>query len=76
MISNSPSIIILIPYFGNWPFWMPFFLESCRHNPDIDWLLIGDCEVIDNLPPNVRFNQISFSDYCSHISKCLNLEFK
>ncbi|EXF95355.1 hypothetical protein HK44_026140 [Pseudomonas fluorescens HK44] len=31
---NNPSsrIFFLIPYFGRWPFWMPFFLESCRRS--------------------------------------------
>lgn len=72
---NPPSILFLIPYFGNWPFWMPFFVESCRHNPDIDWLLIGDCAEIPNLPPNVRHRHISFADYCAFIADRLGFAF-
>jgi hypothetical protein len=51
----EPRIRILIPYFGAWPPWMGLFLESCRANPSIDWLLLGDCGPLDaDLPPNVR----------------------
>lgn len=72
---NPPSIILLIPYFGQWPFWMPFFIESCRCNPDIDWLLIGDCAELDDLPDNVRQQRIGFEDYCHFVSSRLGFRF-
>ncbi|MEX6501451.1 DUF6625 family protein [Pseudomonas zhanjiangensis] len=72
---NPPSIIFLIPYFGQWPFWMPFFIESCRCNPDIDWLLIGDCAELEELPSNVRQQRISFEAYCDFVSTRLGFEF-
>ncbi|RUQ45547.1 hypothetical protein D8M30_15595, partial [Corynebacterium pseudodiphtheriticum] len=65
MINPCPRIIFIIPYFGCWPFWMPFFLESCRHNPDIDWLLFSDCPMPANVPTNVRIEHITFADYCT-----------
>lgn len=71
-----PSILFLIPYFGQWPFWMPFFIESCRANPDIDWLLLGDCGDPADLPANVRYRHVEFADYCAWISVRLGLEFK
>lgn len=71
----QPSIIFLIPYFGQWPFWMPFFIESCRANPDIDWLLLGDCGDPVGLPSNVRYRHVEFVDYCSWISARLDLMF-
>lgn len=73
---SPPSIIFLIPYFGQWPFWMPFFIESCRANPDIDWLLIGDCGEPADLPANVRYRHAEFSDYCAWISSRLGLKFQ
>lgn len=72
---TPPSIIFLIPYFGQWPFWMPFFIESCRCNPDIDWLLIGDCAELEDLPGNVRQQRISFEDYCGFVSARLGFRF-
>lgn len=72
---SPPSIIFLIPYFGKWPFWMPFFLESCRHNPDIDWLFFTDCGVPADAPANVRFHETSFADYCAYVTQQLGISF-
>lgn len=71
----NPSILFLIPYFGKWPFWMPFFLESCRYNPDIHWLFFTDCGVPDDAPENVHFRTISFTAYCQHVSSRLGIPF-
>lgn len=75
MINPRPRILFVIPYFGRWPFWMPFFLESCRRNPDIDWLLFSDCGAPDDLPSNVCIESISFSDYCALVSRRLGIDF-
>lgn len=72
---STPSIIFLIPYFGKWPFWFNYFLESCRYNPDIDWLIYTDCELPENSPSNVKFHPISFVDYKVLISKKLGIHF-
>lgn len=75
MIKSTPRILFVIPYFGSWPFWMPFFLESCRRNADIDWLLFSDCGTPDNLPPNVQVEQITYKEYCQLVSARLGIEF-
>nr|WP_283105459.1 DUF6625 family protein [Pseudomonas moorei] len=64
-----------MPYFGRWPSWMPFFLESCRRNPDIDWLFFSDCGIPENLPPNVTVESMMFSDYCGIVSERLGIDF-
>lgn len=71
----NPRILFIIPYFGRWPFWMPFFLESCRHNADIDWLLFSDCGIPENLPDNVRVEIIDFKSYCQLVSDRLGIHF-
>jgi hypothetical protein len=68
-------IAFVIPYFGKWPVWMPFFLESCRRNPDIDWLFFSDCGIPENLPDNVRIRALSFPDYCDLLSQRLGIRF-
>lgn len=75
MSAAASRIIILIPYFGRWPFWMPLFLKSCEFNADIDWLLIGDCGEPENLPGNVQYQPCSFADYCQRVSARLDLQF-
>ena len=72
----APRILFLIPYFGRWPFWMAFFLKSCRFNPDIQWLFFSDCGVPLDAPDNVRFRSLSFTEYCGLVSARLNIEFQ
>lgn len=72
---NAPSICFIIPYFGKWPFWLPLFLESCRHNPDINWLIFTDCGVPENLPKNVLIEEIGYADYCALVGEKLNIKF-
>lgn len=71
----SPSIRFIIPYFGDWPFWMEFFLAGCGRNPDIDWLFYTDCGVPNEAPANVKFIEISYQDYCALVSERLQISF-
>lgn len=75
-MSKSPSICLVMPYFGKWPFWMPFFLQSCRFNPSIDWLFYSDCAPLDDCPDNVRVVSMSFAEYCAHVSSRLGIDFR
>ncbi len=71
------SVIIMIDYFGGrWPQWFPLFLESCRHNPTITWLLHSDCPKDTPLPDNVHIRTISYADYCERVSHKLNISFQ
>lgn len=72
----QPSIILLIPYFGRWPVWFEFFLHSCRFNADIQWLFYTDCDVPENVPSNVKFHSISFSEYKNLVSARLGISFQ
>jgi len=74
MSNSSPTILMLVPYFGRWPKWLRFYLETCRWNPTISWLLISDCGTPEDLPPNVGFKAISFADYKAQISAALGID--
>jgi hypothetical protein len=54
---------------------MPFFLESCRKNPDIDWFFFSDCGMPEFVPDNVRIQTTSFKDYCAFVAQRLNISF-
>lgn len=71
----NPSICIVIPYFGRWPFWMSYFLESCRANPDIDWVLYSDCGQPERCPSNVGVVTVSYHDYCKRVANALRIDF-
>lgn len=55
------KICIVGVYFGPFPNYFPLWLESCAHNPTIDFLVFGD-QQFDNAPPNVRYVNITLAD--------------
>jgi hypothetical protein len=69
------SIIILIHYFGKWPEWFPLYLESCRHNPTIDWLFYTDCPFDSFQVKNVAFRYISREDFVKRVRERLGVDF-
>ena len=75
MINPTPSICIVIPYFGQWPFWVNLFIESCRLNPTVNWLIYTDCGLIDDCPENIEIKTISYGDYCKFVSNRLGINF-
>jgi hypothetical protein len=76
IIKKQKKIIFLMPYFGVFPEWFAFYLESCRWNPTIDWLFFTDCLIPENYPSNVRFIQTSFEEYQQLVSERLGINFK
>lgn len=72
---TMPSLCFVIPYFGRWPFWMPFFLAGCRANPTVDWLLFSDCGPLPDCPSNVRVIETSYAAYCDRVSARLGIDF-
>lgn len=69
------SIIILMPYFGEWPFWIDLFFESCKRNPTVNWHFLSDCGKLDTFPDNVTYQEISFKDYTLLVSNRLSINF-
>lgn len=72
---DGKKIMFIIPYFGKWPFWFDFFLQSCRCNATIDWLLITDSGKPDSLPENVVYREMSYNDYLDFVSARLKIDF-
>lgn len=54
------SIVIIIPYFGKFPSYFQLFLNSCKFNETIDWVIITDNDSKYDYPPNVRKVKDSF----------------
>lgn len=55
------KILIILPYFGPLPPYFPLFLQSCRHNPSIDWLLLTDNRETYDYPENIRVVHTDFA---------------
>lgn len=55
------KILIILPYFGKFPNYFPLFLQSCKYNPTIDWLLLTDNKEEYAYPDNVHVVYTEFS---------------
>ena len=71
LINTRSSIAIVIPHFGPWPAWINFFIESCRANKTIQWILFSDADPPENRCANVKHVQIAFPDYRKELSQAL-----
>ncbi len=74
-LMGNTKIIIITPYFGKWPCWFDFFIESCKYNPKIDWLFYTDCGEPNNHADNVKIIHCSFVDYKKRVSNTLGINF-
>jgi len=55
-MSNSKkaqSVVIIICYYGKTPWYFPFFIKSCRYNPDVSFLLVTDMRFDFDCPSNL-----------------------
>jgi uncharacterized protein DUF6625 len=71
----NQELIILILYFGEWPEWINFFIESCKWNPEVRWLLYTDCGVAENKAENVEYVHLGFDDYKALARERLGVKF-
>lgn len=57
------SICLILPYFGKFNSYFSLFLESCRRNSTVNWLIYTDCTDGYNWPDNVRVIKTSFEEF-------------
>ena len=72
-------VAIVIPYFGKFPNYFPFFLKSCSYNPEFDWLIFTDNEISENpyfIPENVHVRQITFEKLKLIIQNKFDFDFE
>ncbi|UCG35802.1 MAG: hypothetical protein JSW17_03110 [Candidatus Omnitrophota bacterium] len=48
------KIILINIYIGKLPNWINLFLQTCKNNPTIDWLIFSNDKTPNNTPPNVK----------------------
>lgn len=59
MTAAQPSMLLIVPYLGRLPRTLDLWLESCRRNPHVNWLVTNDHPQELAFPPNVQFLQQS-----------------
>jgi hypothetical protein len=70
---SSPSIRLVVPYFGERPAYFPLVVRSMAANPDVSWLLITDHPVAD-APPNVDVQISAFDDLAKRIQSFFDFD--
>jgi hypothetical protein len=69
------TIGIACCFVGEWPKWGDLFIESCRHNPSIDFYLMTDCVPPHHVPPeNVKFVNLDLPGFSALASAKLGIE--
>jgi hypothetical protein len=62
----TPSIRLVVPYFGERPTYFPLVVRSMAANPDVSWLLLTDQPVPD-APPNLVVHLCEFDDLAKRV---------
>ncbi|GGB11572.1 DUF6625 family protein [Puia dinghuensis] len=80
MSETKPGkIIVLITYFGEFPWYFPYFLHSCQFNSDVDFLIFSDAKTSLKLPPNVRQIDMTLADVrqlaCAKLSMEVRIDY-
>lgn len=67
-------IILLTLYYGEFPWYFPYFLHSCRYNPEIDFLILSETVYGGKLPVNVTIVNKPLADIQRMASEKLGFE--
>lgn len=70
---SDHRLALFSPWFGPWPVWINLYLESCRWNPEITWLIPTDQEPPECQPPNVIFMRMEMRDFVARASEACGL---
>lgn len=62
------SITLINIQFGRYKDYFPLFLNSCKNNPSVNFLLVTD-QYVDSPPSNVIVKQMSFSECRNRIQE-------
>jgi hypothetical protein len=55
MVQHNKTIALLTCWYGNYPWYFPYFIHSCLYNPTIDFVIITDNkQLVPNKPQNVK----------------------
>lgn len=71
---RNNKCIFIVPYFGKLPNTFPLFLESCRQNPDFNWLILTNDISHFNYPDNVKIVEMNFCEFKEIIQSKFNFK--
>ena len=70
------KIILILPYFGTFSNYFQLFLNSCKYNQDIDFLIVTDNQEKFEYPKNVQVKYMLFEELKSRIQMLFDFEIR
>lgn len=74
LFSDLKKIILLLPWFGKWPWYTSYFIHSCRFNSSVDFIILSDTVLEIELPPNIIFKKYTMNLFVKKASKALGFQ--
>lgn len=68
------QICFVIVWMGKFPEYFKLWMESCRKNSTINFLMISDQEIPEDLPGNILYKKESFADIRNKFKKIFDFE--
>nr|WP_315247103.1 DUF6625 family protein [uncultured Flavobacterium sp.] len=74
-MNKQHSIALLTCWYGDYPWYFPYFIKSCIHNPTIDFVIVtGNTQEIPNKPSNVIIINKSLDEFKAEATKKLGFD--
>jgi len=74
-VNENKSIAVIIPYFGNLPWYFNYFVHTCKFNPGFDFFFISDLDVSNyQIPDNFHVIPKTLAAIKQLISQKLNIK--
>lgn len=74
-MNKQHSIALLTCWYGDYPWYFPYFIKSCIYNPTIDFIIVtANTEEIPNKPSNVIIINKSLDEFKTLASKKLGFD--
>ncbi len=68
------KICFVVPYFGKMPSYFQIWLDSCKKNSSIDWIIFTDDRTTFDYPNNVKVRYLSFLEMKELVQKNYDFE--
>jgi hypothetical protein len=70
---KKSDIAILVVYFGKWPDWTPYFLQSCSVNQSVHFIIISDSIPLGDKYTNIEYHKQTIPGLCLLIDSKLGV---
>lgn len=71
---NQKKVLLILPYFGEWPKYFNIYLSSCMNNQWLEIIFFTDANPPCYHPSNVKFQKYSLLEISNLITEKLSLE--